>query len=71
MIKRVIFEYNCYRCKKQVKLTREENQPGRLYDIEWINYKDGYGHLCIACTLNKEEFLGVGPYESKDLIANG
>ena len=66
---RIVNEFNCYRCKKPVRLTKEENQPGKLYHIEWINYKERYAYLCPSCSLNLEEWLGVKPYQNKDLTA--
>jgi hypothetical protein len=65
----VINAFDCYRCKKPVRLTREENQPGKLYHIMWINYKEYWANLCPNCSLNLEEWLGVKPYQTKDLTA--
>jgi hypothetical protein len=67
--RRIVNAYDCYRCHKPVRLTKEENLPGKLYHIMWINYKEYWAKLCIGCTLNLEEFLGVKWYKNSDLTA--
>jgi hypothetical protein len=67
--RRIVNAYDCYRCHKPVRLTKEENQAGKLYHIMWINYKEYWAKLCIGCTLNLEEFLGVKWYKNSDLTA--
>lgn len=68
--RKIVQAFDCYRCHKPVRLTREENQPGKLFDVFWINYREDFARLCPSCTQNFEEWLGVKPYQTEDLTAS-
>jgi hypothetical protein len=66
---RIVNEFNCYRCKKPVRLKREDYQIGKTFHVMWINYKEYWAYLCPSCSLNLEDFLGVKWYKNEDLTA--